>query len=264
MAKEALERAGAQLSCGNDNRIPYACLELRLAIECLAYERWSLYKDELPADSAKWQPRKLLAQLLELDPYAGQDRVLSYARESSPGVRSENFKTLGAERVISNAKIKNSYDKLGAFLHTPTAHQLESGKAHDPIKSRHLCAEVIAMVNSILSSSIHNVRIRKPTSTKCLKCNTLITRRQPTSESDSFEGSCPACGTRFLIKKQPSGEINWSFFAMKVQCATHGCKAMADVLDADYKIGFRWECRDCGNQNALALGVTLDTQPDEG
>ena len=58
LARNALRRAIKELDSGDADRLPYAALELRKAMECLAYERLLLYRDELPEDKmAIWQPR---------------------------------------------------------------------------------------------------------------------------------------------------------------------------------------------------------------
>ncbi len=67
-ARHAVDRAKAELESGDDERLKYAALELRMALESLIYDRALIYKDEFPPrEYETWQPRKLLAVLLEID-----------------------------------------------------------------------------------------------------------------------------------------------------------------------------------------------------
>jgi hypothetical protein len=67
-ARRELARAKDELASAGDERLKYAALELRMAMESLTYDRALAYKDEFPpAEYQAWQPRKVMALLLEID-----------------------------------------------------------------------------------------------------------------------------------------------------------------------------------------------------
>jgi hypothetical protein len=64
-----LARSGDLLAKNDPAATRHACLELRLAIECLAYQQLDAYLSEIPDDAMrKWTPREVIAQMLEVDP----------------------------------------------------------------------------------------------------------------------------------------------------------------------------------------------------
>lgn len=56
-----------ELLCGHGQRLIYACLELRLAIEAIAYDTLQTYEDNLCPEIVEaykhWQPSKILRLL---------------------------------------------------------------------------------------------------------------------------------------------------------------------------------------------------------
>jgi hypothetical protein len=121
-ADEALKRARIELSYNDDFRVKYAALELRIAIECLIYDKAETYDSEIPAGRSAWQPGKLLLYLLKLDPHAGSTITVSVEIEQGSG----EFSPLGTHRVLSLVEVKKFYDRLGSYLHNPTIERKRS------------------------------------------------------------------------------------------------------------------------------------------
>lgn len=68
-AKKAIDKAKNELASEDDFRLRYVALELRMALECLIYDISKSYRDELSEkDFDKWQPKKLLEVMIEIDP----------------------------------------------------------------------------------------------------------------------------------------------------------------------------------------------------
>ena len=68
-AKRRLVRAKNELASADDARLIYATLELRMAIESITYDRALAYKKEFPPrEYETWQPKKVMAELLDIDP----------------------------------------------------------------------------------------------------------------------------------------------------------------------------------------------------
>jgi hypothetical protein len=82
LARDALARARVELASGEEHRLRYAALELRLAMEALTYDRAAAFAELIPPEEYKtWQPRKLMAVLLEIDPAIGMTSTISIGRQ---------------------------------------------------------------------------------------------------------------------------------------------------------------------------------------
>ncbi len=117
-ARRHLKRFQEDFVSGDNERLKYAMLELRMAIEALTYDRAIAYKKEFPPDEYEtWQPQKVMAGLLEMDPMADRSRSLSYSREETEGSPPREWKRLGSEPVFNTAALKKHYHALGSYLH---------------------------------------------------------------------------------------------------------------------------------------------------
>ena len=86
-ARRELARAKDELASADEERLKYAALELRMAMESLTYDRALAYNAEFPpCEYETWQPRKVMAILLEIDPNADKDSSLAFGIEPSRGV----------------------------------------------------------------------------------------------------------------------------------------------------------------------------------
>src|SRR5687767_11114263 len=98
-AREHLRNAKVELGANLDDRLKYAALELRMAMECLTYDRALAYKDEFPPDEYEtWQPSKVMSVLLEIDPTADKDCTMAIGVEEVPGVPASVMQLLGSEK----------------------------------------------------------------------------------------------------------------------------------------------------------------------
>lgn len=95
-ARRALERAKAELETMRQDRLKYAALELRMAMEALTYDRANAYKAEIPpSEYEAWQPRKVMLLLLDIDPDADKNSAISVGAEKEPGKPAKDMNFLG-------------------------------------------------------------------------------------------------------------------------------------------------------------------------
>src|SRR5437868_10079330 len=91
-AKELLAQAG-------ENAARYACLECRMAIEALTYQTLEAYLSEVPNSvMAQWTPKKVMDELLEVDPRADKSVTLFAGIEETPGIASKDMKYIGQDK----------------------------------------------------------------------------------------------------------------------------------------------------------------------
>ncbi|WP_426441078.1 hypothetical protein [Bradyrhizobium genosp. P] len=104
-----------------------ACLELRLAIECLAYQQLDSYLSEIPVDAIrKWTPRDVMAQMPEADLRANKTSMIATGREEEPAQRSKNMNMLGEDRRFAFNRANHSHKAFDNFLASPTLYQMPS------------------------------------------------------------------------------------------------------------------------------------------
>jgi len=253
-AHQALNRAREALEDDN-TRLKYAALELRMAMESLTYDRARAYKDEFPPDEYEtWQPRKVMAVLLEIDATADKDSTLSYGVEETPGQPSAKMTMLGTEKVLNMETLRKHYDALGSFLHVPTLKQTRSGKAHDPEKQRKRCTEIAGYIEHVLDSPVHNVTLGNFASMECAECGKPIRKRMPASEK-TVEAECFACKASYTLRDIGGAQVKWEPHVHQVACGNRACGHKIEIWRREFAAGATWTCPDCDGRNTIVLGI---------
>jgi len=112
-SRKLLVSAKSKLACCNHEDIAYVALDLRMALECLIYEKVGLYKEEIPKiDLETWQPPQLLKTMLEVDPLADKSSTFSMKREGE-GMEDQPYRYLGTENQLGLKDLKHYYNRLG-------------------------------------------------------------------------------------------------------------------------------------------------------
>lgn len=254
-AKEAIERAKQELSAENDDRLRYAALELRMALECLIYEKAENYTEELSTEKlSTWQPRQLLGHILEIDPYADKTATISAGLEEEHGEPAKDMKAIGTDRVLSLKEIKKYYDRLGSYLHASTRDQVAEKKGATPEKIRFRCNELIKIVDEVLSSSVFNVDIKFTSSIDCQKCGKKIIRRVP-PKFEQLLASCINCDAAYTLFFDVENRISWIPKTREVCCGNSECKSPTNLFECELKLGTRWKCQACKGINTIVHGI---------
>jgi len=257
-ARRARDRAAGELKSGDDIRLRYATLELRTAIEALAYERVLMYEDELPiSELATWQPKRVFETLLKIDPYADQTSSIRMAKESAPGVPSEPLQELGTERVISIREIKKYYDKLGSYLHAPTVHQIANDSQTSPEKMRIRCEEIREILDKVLASPIYSVNFKISATIECSECGKPIVSRMPPDQAESQHVNCrdTKCPASYSVMCESGNAVTWEPMQHEVACGNTDCKHLFPVWHREFKAGTYWTCPRCKGKNEFAICV---------
>jgi hypothetical protein len=269
-ARESLTRAIAELRTNDLQRLRYAALELRDAMEALTYDRALAFNDDIPPEEYKtWQPRKLMAVLLDIDPSIGKTSTIAVGLEEEYGKSPppENMKILGTDVVFTLADLKAHYDAMGSYLHMPSLEQVQSGKMPDPAKLRERCKIVVSLIENVLSSPVWNNNMCAiATLDQCMNedCGKPIRKRMP-SGKDTVEAQCFECKAEYVIKSEPDGRTRWTPKQTYIPGSNPNCAETMALWDHEIKQGTHWGCRGCGVHNAIALGVTkVDDPSDDG
>lgn len=256
-ARQALDRARAQLATGQAEHLKYAALELRMAMEALTYDRAQAYAAELPpSEYDMWQPKRLLQQLLDIDPLTDQDSTISYGIEEKYGTLPVVMNALGSEKVLNLAVLKKHYDALGSHLHMPTIKQLSQGKGPDAAKLAKRCSEIANFIADVLASSVFNSTLGVFAQMPCGECGAMIRKRMP-SGLKSVEAGCFECQASYTLESDGEGQVTWKPQQHELRCRLPGCDTPAVIWDHELEPGRQWTCRKCSSTNLICLGVVL-------
>lgn len=272
MARASLARAKAELEAGGD-RLRYAALELRFAMEAVTYDRALAFKDEIPPEEyGTWQPRKLMQVLHDIDPSIGMTSTIAVGIEETPGVAAppEAMQVMGTDVVFTLADLKRHYDAIGSHLHMPSLEQVMSGKAADPAKLKARCEEAAGLLEKALSSRVWNSTMGMfATLDACMRdgCGKPVRKRIPMGK-DKVDVKCFECGAEYVVADQGDGKTFWEPKQTMVRCPTEGCGRRMPLWPDEVKDGTWWRCSECGKTVRIALMAYIDeseeTRPDDG
>lgn len=231
----------------------HACLELRLAIECLAYQQLDAYLSEVPDDAMrKWTPREVISQMLEVDPKADRTSTIAIGRQKEPGQPSDDMKVLGEDRRFSLKWANRSHNALGNFLHVPTLHQLETGKAPDYDTMRTKAEEIAAVIEHTLDTAIYNVNFGNFYHIDCV-CGRSFKRRDGSFAVEQGV-VCPNVDCRTVWDVVSENGTDVHFKSRQTEYVCPGCNEASFVLAQKLKAGTIITC-DCGARAEVALSL---------
>jgi hypothetical protein len=252
-ARECLARAKALLARDEITTTRYACLELRQAIEYLAYQQLEAYLNEVPDDTMrKWQPREVIAQMREADPNAEKTSTIAIGKEDTPGEPSKDMKVLGEDRRFTLKWANSSHNTLGNFLHAPTLYQLKTGNVPDRGTMRDKAERIAAVIEDTLAAPIFNVNLGNSVSCVCGR----NFKRRAGSFTPEKGIVCPdvSCGTIWDVVSEEGGKAE--IRARQTGYVCPGCNEKRYVMSQKIKAGEVIVC-DCGARAEIALSLFL-------
>jgi hypothetical protein len=195
-AREHFKSAKARLLEKGIQAARYACLELRMTIEALTYETLETYLAEVPNSAMKqWTPKKVIDELLALDPHADRSSVIFVGVEETPGVQSSNMQLLGEDRRFTVKWANKAHNALGNFLHETTISELDKGKDDSETTIRTKVAEIVSELEGTLSRPMFKSNFGSYISYQC-GCGFIIKRKQEALTSGTSV-ACAGCGRRY-------------------------------------------------------------------
>ncbi len=266
-ARKHKENAEEFASMADGKGLRAACLELRMAIEALTYENLQTYTSEVGGSAMeKWQPRKVIDELLYIDPHADQTAHISIGREEEYGEPSKNMQILGTDHKFTVRWANKAHNALGSYLHEPTISQHKAGKSAQDEKMKVKVNEILAELEPLFASKLWGANFGQFVSFDC-ECGFKIKRKQQFFE-DGKELSCANCGR--LYEYEPAGD-RWhvELATMSFPCLGENCSERQTIARHDAKPGFEKVCQKCGSKHvvqsqlAVALKVPHPNNSDE-
>lgn len=205
-----LQRAKDLLAAGDPSSLQYCCLELRICIELVAYERVSMYEKELPQGFEKWQPKEVIEALLDCDPYADKDSSLTIALENPAGGPPGKAFHLGTFHALTRKFIQRHYHKLGSYLHAPLYAKLDEDERLATPELRSFLAETLKEVERLCSSTIQE-NLASRVSFTCQVCDRRVTRNILALKRDGrVKCQDPACQAVYITADLDSDNPRFS------------------------------------------------------
>jgi DNA-directed RNA polymerase subunit RPC12/RpoP len=169
-------RAAKELLINSDQRSPfYACLELRMAIEALAYDAFQQYSFEVSAKSMnQWTPKKILDELVYIDPWVELTSSITITVNATETAPAQEI-ALGEIRRLSAKWANKMHNALGNFLHQPTLKQFQHMTDNVEKAAREKAGEATVELERILSAPVLQFRAHRLVETKC-ECGYRIAR----------------------------------------------------------------------------------------
>ena len=258
LARKHLELANSELGTNSEQRLKYAALELRMAMEALTYDRALAYKDEFPpSEYQTWQPRRVMLVLLEIDPMADRDCTLSVGIEEEYGVPAPKMDLLGSEKVLGMALLKKHYDALGSYLHMQSMKKTRDGSVQDFKKMRVRCEKIAAFVGQVLLSRVFNITLGSFASLKCQECGSPIRKRIPGGQREVV-AECHQCKAAYTIIDEGGGEVTWTPHQEEIECANTNCHQKIVIWYHDREVGRQLRCRACNGKNTFVLALNYE------
>jgi DNA-directed RNA polymerase subunit RPC12/RpoP len=251
-AKQHLDRARELFS--NDKLLAATCLEVRMALECLVYESLQSFPDSETRElilSKRWQPAKILQELMMFDETVGLDRSVTITPQST-GVPIK----LGTDTRLKISWISARYSALGRFVHTPTILDHRDGTTPEEGTIAAKINEIIPEIEGVLSSLIWNTHINHHTTWRC-RCGFLLKVRASDVEAKKLV-ICASCDGHFLPLKRPEG---WRLEdAHKSFKCTH-CGKKQSTLWRNWRAGSHITCEHCTEEIHLVHGLEQKGTP---
>ena len=256
-ARTHLKAASEQLEAGYDSALKYAALELRMAMEAITYDRALSFKEEFPTEEYDtWQPKKVMAVLLEIDPMTDKDSTIAFGLEEKYGVQAKKMTSLGTETVLNMKVLKKHYDALGSFLHILTIKSMKSGETVNYEKMRKRCEEIKEYLNRVVRSPVFNSTLGAFSSIQCAECGNKVRKR--VSQGENIHVECSNCVASYRLRRDADNQCVWESLQQKIECANTQCAKEIVVWENEIRIEKYWNCLDCKGKNRFVLGIAYE------
>lgn len=245
-----LQRAKEMLKSRNDSLLRYVCLELRFCMEAITYGKLKTYSKRLPADVlAKWQPPQAVKALLEFEPDADQSFELRISPESSPGVPTGEWFSLGSHKSLKLGWLRKHYNKLGNLLHVIAPGAKASALQSDPQELRKYLETVAAELEPVAASRMDS-SLATVVDFQCSVCgDTVIANLAGVQKTRRAVCLNPSCGAEFAAVETEDGELGFLLMASHFECIK--CGHETTLQNKKLEIGYKFKCERCGEEHQL-------------
>jgi predicted RNA-binding Zn-ribbon protein involved in translation (DUF1610 family) len=268
----AMERLKGLLEAQDPQQLRYACLEARLCIEAVVYDKLELYMKRISPDVLeRWQPRAAMQALLALEPRADQDVTLRIVREDEDGNVKGN-PTVIEHRAMDVEAINRFYNRFGSYLHVPTVvRQKDHAWIHRwQNRLEETLREFVKEIEPILKAPIVTT-ISRTAEFECEACD-QVTVANLIALRETKTVKCIHCGAEYSATAldDPNGariSEEWEFRLKATVFACRTCEEGTAIENRNLRLGMRFACDSCGALHLIAdrrWGYGLIHDEDDG
>ncbi|MEH6722725.1 MAG: hypothetical protein V7686_04285 [Qipengyuania sp.] len=253
----------ALLSAGDAKSVVYAALEARLALEKICYDRLRQHHDYIAyADLRKWQPAKVMNQLIEeVDSAAAYTRVISISKtphREDQRLDDADFIQIGEEVGFPPAliaKLWNSLSNLALHVRLPRSRKDQIPAYPDPAKVGDKVREALAEIKRISASTVTMSGLGAEVTFEC-ECGKANKRRADLLREGQVV-SCAnfECNWSWVVRLE-GDQINFQRQGVDVSCKDCGHEDALPWREIEkLRIGqvANWDCPECNGKNLVAL-----------
>ncbi|MFC4725372.1 hypothetical protein AB6B38_09525 [Glycocaulis abyssi] len=270
-----ISRIEELLESGDADKLTYAALEARLALERICYEILKINIQHVDGNTReKWQPKPLINSLQEtVDPYITSPKIISISKtpcEEDRNLTKEEFEQydyveIGRTAGIDLKKFNSIYQSLGSYLHTrmPRPETIEISRYPVNDKTKEKIIEALYLIKH--HNEATNVQIGafgETTSFKCL-CGTVNTRIiNGIKKSPALKCVNTECLHKWKVTVSDEGDIEWKTPLVELVCKNNNCKSVNQAthgqIFAIHKGKFHsWSCGSCGTEHLVGWGLSV-------
>lgn len=195
-AREHLALAQKHLASGDEVRLRYAALELRMCIEALAYSLLKLHRSEASLNlMGTWQPDRMLKELAEIVRGVTGRRDFELTVPEIGSIKITEYR-------LDGPWVRRRYQKIGSLLHVPMLRQLETATEPTAEKIRSQCDEIEKVLSIILGSEGFDIKIERLCGWPCTYngCAYVIEKDYDWFDNHT-QTTCPECGAVHIVER---------------------------------------------------------------
>lgn len=266
-----IERAREHLESEDTHRLRYACLELRYALELIAYHKLEFRLDKVsPEEIAAWQPGRVIDILMELvDEYLDMSYTLQIA-EDSKSASEGKFSHFRKIRGISPRQLGKHWQKISSYLHAQKPKEKGDKPAEPDSKTlKPYLEEVIQYVEEITETG-SDAYFSSPVTFACEKCKQKIVRNRKLLKHETIvQCQNPNCNASYVTEIK-NDEFIFDLYRLPIDCKNCGASAYFDAnvfLKMNTNKFVILECNKCKTRYAagwsLAYGPATEVDRDK-
>jgi len=227
-----VQRAREHRQSNDPQRLYYACLELRYALERIAFQKLQLRLDKITIDEiAAWQPGRAMERLMELvDEHLNQTSLLKMATgEANTDADGDRYVLLGETTGLDPKKIGKHWQKLSSYLHIRMPEKKgDRPRDRDTIKLGSYVDEVISYVEEIARSKF-DAHFSTNVTVKCGKCGQHIVRNANLlKENDVVQCQNPNCDASYIAQRRGDNHV-FERHSLHMDCLACGERTFFDA-----------------------------------
>lgn len=202
-AGEHVARARSLLESGEAAALRYVCLELRLAVEALAFDTLQAYSDEeseaLEKALRAWRLDKMYALLKRHDPLADMSFHVEFS-VGFPGSEEAGRSLRWDERRLDAAWAVEAFSMFSKAVHQPTLTQQRDGDLPSDDELRRYAEGAVVTIQAILSSPFANLREALRFGHACPSCGAALSVSVLATLSGTAVATCPGCQGKWRFR----------------------------------------------------------------